>query len=130
VDPDYFEDLVDEALEDLPEEFAERLDNIDIVVRSRPSRRLLQEMGLLGRSTLLGLYQGVPQTHRSTSYGNVMPDRVLIFREPILDEADATCPEDGDFDEAVREVVRTTVLHEIGHHFGLTDEDLRRLRYG
>ena len=130
MDPDYFEDLVDEALDDLPEEFAERLDNIDVVVRARPSRKVLREMGLLGRSTLLGLYQGVPQTRRDTSYGNVMPDRVLIFREPILDEADAACPGDGDFDEAVRQTVRKTVLHEIGHHFGLSDEDLERLQYG
>jgi predicted Zn-dependent protease with MMP-like domain len=59
-----------------------------------------------------------------------MPDRILIFREPILDEADATCPQDGDFDEAVRQVVLKTVLHEVGHHFGLSDEDLERLQYG
>lgn len=130
MDPDYFEELVDEALEDLPEEFADRLDNIDVVVQARPSRKILREMGLLGRRTLLGLYQGVPQTRRDTNYGNVMPDRILIFREPILDEADATCPRDGDFDEAVRQVVLKTVLHEVGHHFGLSDEDLERLQYG
>ena len=130
MDPDYFEELVDEALEDLPEQFAERLDNVDLVVQARPSRKILREMGLLGHGTLLGLYQGVPQTRRDTNYGNVMPDRILIFREPILDEADATCPEDGDFDEAVRQAVRKTVLHEIGHHFGLSDEDLERLQYG
>jgi predicted Zn-dependent protease with MMP-like domain len=129
MDPEYFEDLVDEALEDLPDEFAERLDNVDIVVRSRPTRRMLREVGIR-RGTLLGLYQGVPQTHRSTSYGSVLPDRILVFREPILDEADALCPQDGDFDEAVRRVVCKTVLHEIGHHFGLSDDDLERIRYG
>ena len=130
MDRDYFEDLVDEALENLPEQFAERLDNVEIVVRSRPTRRMLREMGLAGQDTLLGLYQGVALTERTTSYSNVMPDQILIFREPILDEADAMCPQDGDFDEAVRQVVRKTVLHEIGHHFGLSDEDLEQIQYG
>jgi predicted Zn-dependent protease with MMP-like domain len=130
MDRDYFEDLVDEALENLPEQFAERLDNVEIVVRSRPTRRMLREMGLAGQDTLLGLYQGVALTERTTSYSNVMPDQILIFREPILDEADALCPQDGDFDEAVRQVVRKTVLHEIGHHFGLSDEDLEQIQYG
>ena len=131
MDPEYFEDLVDEALEDLPEEFAERLENVDIIVKALPGRKLLQEMGIR-HGTLLGLYQGVPETQRNTSYGNILPDRILIFREPILDEADAACPReasDEEFEKVVRRVVRKTVLHEIGHHFGLTDDDLRRLNY-
>ena len=123
-----FEELVDEALENLPPEFAERLENVDVVVRARPSRRTLREMGI-ERGTLLGLYHGVPQTHRSVEYGNVLPDYIEIYREPTLDEADAICPRDGDFEQAVRQVVRKTVLHEIGHHFGLTDEDLDHLDY-
>jgi len=132
MDPEYFEDLVDEAMDELPEEFAARLDNIEIVVKANPSRKLLKQMGMGRDETLLGLYEGVSQAERSTSYGGVMPDRILIFREPILDEADATCPPDApdeEFDARVREVIRTTVLHEVGHYFGLTDEDLRRLDY-
>jgi predicted Zn-dependent protease with MMP-like domain len=125
-----FEELVGEALEGLPAEFAAKLENVDVVVRSRPSRRVLRDTGLEGRGTLLGLYHGVPQTDRTTSYGAVLPDRIEIYREPILDEADATCPPVGDFEQTVRDVVRKTVLHEIGHHFGLSDEDLRRLEYG
>jgi predicted Zn-dependent protease with MMP-like domain len=124
-----FEELVEEALEGLPPEFEARLDNVDVVVRPRPSRRTLREMGIEPGGTLLGLYHGVPQTQRSIEYGNVMPDFIEIYREPILDEADAVCPENGDFEETVRQVVRKTVLHEIGHHFGLTDEDLERLDY-
>lgn len=127
-----FEELVEEALEDLPDEFAERLDNVDVVVKPRPGSKLLREMGIDRGGTLLGLYQGVPQTLRTSDYGNVMPDRILIFREPILDEADATCSPDApddEFENVVRDVVRTTVLHEIGHHFGLSDEDLERLDY-
>ena len=132
MDPEHFEDLVDEALEELPEEFAARLDNIEIVVKAQPSRKLLRKMGMGDDETLLGLYEGVAQTERNTSYGGVAPDHILIFREPILDEADATCPpeaSDERFDQVVREVIRTTVLHEVGHYFGLTDEDLRRLNY-
>jgi predicted Zn-dependent protease with MMP-like domain len=124
-----FEELVDAAMEGLPEEFAARLENIDIVVKAQPSRRILREMGITGDGTLLGLYQGIPHTQRSMEYGNVMPDQILIFREPILDEADSICPEDGDFEATVRQVVRKTVLHEVGHHFGLSDEDLDRLGY-
>ena len=124
-----FEELVDEALEDLPEQFAARLENVDVVAEGRPSRRLLRDMGIPPGGTLLGLYQGIPQTERTTAYGAVLPDRIVIYREPVLGEADATCPEDGDFEETVRQVVRRTVLHEIGHHFGLSDEDLDRLDY-
>ncbi|MBE3070309.1 MAG: metallopeptidase family protein [Planctomycetes bacterium] len=133
MDRERFEELVEEAVDDLPEEFALRLDNVDVVTAARPSRRTLREMGLGGRSTLLGLYQGVPQTHRSTQYGNVMPDRIVIYREPVLDEADAICPASGteeDFEDTVRDVVRRTVLHEIGHHFGLSEADLRRIDFG
>ena len=125
-----FEELVEEALEDLPREWAERMENVDVVVRSRPTRRTLREMGLEGRGTLLGLYHGIPQTRRSSEYGNVLPDFIEIYREPILDESDAICPENGDFEATVRQVVRKTVLHEIGHHFGLSEADLRRLDFG
>lgn len=133
MDPEYFEDLVEEALDDLPPEFAERLDNIDVVVRARPSRRTLREMGVEEGGTLLGLYQGIPHTERSSEYGNCLPDQIVIYREPVLDEADALVGEDAtqeEFEQAVRDVVRKTVLHEIGHHFGLTDADLDRLDYG
>ena len=133
MDPDRFEELVDEAVDSLPEAFASRLDNVDVVAAAWPSRRIRREMGLRGQATLLGLYQGIPQTQRNTQYGNVMPDRILIFREPILDEADAICPPEGtqeDFEDTVRDVVRQTVLHEIGHHFGLSEADLRRIDFG
>ncbi|MBM4016828.1 MAG: metallopeptidase family protein [Planctomycetes bacterium] len=106
------------------------MENVDVVTEARPSRRTLREVGIEPGGTLLGLYQGVPQTERTTSYGAVLPDRIVIYREPVLDEADASCPEGGDFEETVRQVVRQTVLHEIGHHFGLSDEDLERLDYG
>ena len=132
MDAERFEELVDEAMAELPERFAGRMENVDVIVRSRPPRKTLRQMGIGPRGTLLGLYEGIPQTRRTTAYGAVMPDRIIIFREPILDEADAVCPPDAsdeEFDEAIRLLVRETVLHEIGHHFGLSEEDLRSIDY-
>jgi predicted Zn-dependent protease with MMP-like domain len=130
MDAERFEKLVDEAVGSLPTEFADRLDNVDVVVEARPSRPLLRKMGLAGRGTLLGLYEGVPQIRRDHAYGAVLPDRIVIYREPVLAEAAARAADaagaDEAFDQAVRDVVRATVLHEIGHHFGLDEEDLRR----
>jgi predicted Zn-dependent protease with MMP-like domain len=124
-----FQELVDETLEDLPEEFASRLENVEVLVERRPPRRLLRRMGLSDRDTLLGFYHGVPFSHRDTGYGNVLPDRVAIYRDPVLEAATEACRRDEDFEEAVRREVRRTVLHEIGHYFGLDEGDLRQLDY-
>jgi len=130
MDRDRFEALIEEALADLPPPFAARLENIGVEVRARPSLRTLREMGLGREDTLLGLYQGVPHPERTHDYGNVMPDRIIIYREPILDEAEMVVEEEGgDYEDAICRVVRETVLHEIGHHFGLSDDDLERLEY-
>lgn len=129
MDPDEFDDLVDEALQDLPDEFADRLDNIDVVSERRPSARLRRQMELLGHETLLGLYQGVPQTRRTSDYGNVLPDRIVVYRDPVLAEARADRRPHESLDDAIRRVVRDTVLHEIGHHFGLSDPDLEDVGY-
>ena len=126
MDEEWFQERVDEAVASLPSEFADRLDNVDVVVESEPSRRVLRKMGLKGRRTLLGLYEGVPQTRRTHAYGAVLPDRIVIYRKPVLAAAAARCRPDQSFDEAVRQVVRGTVLHEIGHHFGLSEEDMEK----
>jgi predicted Zn-dependent protease with MMP-like domain len=128
MDLDRFQELVDEAVASLPPEFARRLDNIDVVAAEAPSRATLREMGIR-RGTLLGLYRGVPHTRRTTAYGAVAPDQVLIYRLPVLAAAREAVADGGDLDEAVRDQVRRTVLHEIGHHFGLSEADLRRLEY-
>ena len=128
MDDGRFNELVNEAVDGLPEAFAARLENVDVVTAAAPSGRTLREVGLEGGGTLLGLYRGVPQTRRTTRYGNVPPDQIVIYREPILAKARAECP-DGDLDATVRALVRKTVLHEIGHHFGLSEADLRRIDY-
>lgn len=129
MDSERFEALVDEAVAGLPPEIAERLDNVDVVVERRPTRTLLREMGLLGRGTLLGLYRGVPQVRRNHAYGLVMPDRIAIYRDPILAAVRADLAPGEEFEEAVRARVRQTVLHEFGHHFGLDEDGLARLDY-
>jgi predicted Zn-dependent protease with MMP-like domain len=114
-----FTQLVTEALDELPDEFRRLLHNIVVVVEAAPSRALLEDMGLWPDDTLLGLYEGVPLPERGAGYGNVLPDRVTIFQQPI----EAMCHTHHDIKEAVRE----TVLHELGHYFGLDDDQLDEL---
>lgn len=111
-----FEELVGQALDGLPDEFAELLDNVAVVVEEEPSVEDLEEVGLdPGVDDLLGLYQGVPLSERDSFYSAV-PDRVVIYRGPIL-RATTTRR------EVIREV-RDTVVHELGHHFGLEEDEL------
>jgi len=112
-----FETLVAEALDSLPEEIQAWLDNIAIVVGERPTLEQRAQAGLGPRQSLFGLYVGVPKTHRGFTYGQVVPDQIFIFRQPI--EQACRTP------EQIRDQVRRTVLHEIGHHFGLDEGQLR-----
>jgi predicted Zn-dependent protease with MMP-like domain len=115
----HFEKLVAEALDELPRGFRRRLHNIAVVVESEPSQELLEDLGLWPHRTLLGLYQGVPLPRRGLSYGNVLPDRVTIFQKPL----EAMCRTT----DEIKAAVKDTVKHEIGHYFGLDDEQLEEL---
>jgi predicted Zn-dependent protease with MMP-like domain len=108
VDPGRFEVMVSEALDGLPAELGELMSNVAVTVQ--------HENGPTG---LLGLYQGVPLTRRSTFYAGVLPDRITIYRRAIC----AVCATDSE----VVEQVRRTVIHEVGHHFGIGDARLREL---
>lgn len=114
-----FEDLVAEALDSLPPDIQEKLENVEVVVEWRPSPAQMRRMRLGPGQTLFGLYEGVPLTERTSGYGMVLPDKITIFRQPI----EAYCRTD----EEVRQTVRRTVLHELAHHFGISDERLREL---
>ena len=116
-----FGDLVERALAELPEEFAEFLEEVPIEVRDQPSAAQLQRAGVGRGGLLLGLYVGRPRTLRSVEDSGAMPDAIFIFQQPI----EAVCHNER---ELVRQV-RVTVLHEIGHHFGLNEDDLERLGY-
>jgi predicted Zn-dependent protease with MMP-like domain len=112
-----FEQLVDEAIEGLPEEVLSWLDNVAIVVGSWPTPDQLAQAGLRPGTLLFGLYVGVPKIQRGFTYGEIVPDKIVIFQGPI--ERVYRTP------AQIREQVRKTVLHEIGHHFGLDEGDLR-----
>jgi predicted Zn-dependent protease with MMP-like domain len=114
-----FEELVAEALDSLPPDIQEKLENVEVVVEWRPSPAQMRRMRLGPGQTLFGLYEGVPLTERTSGYGMVLPDKITIFRQPI----EAYCQTD----EEVRQTVRRTVLHELAHHFGISDERLREL---
>lgn len=119
-----FEVLVEQALTDIPDELWNKIDNVAVVVEEWPTSHQLRSVGMRGdgtqRGLLLGLYEGVPLTARSHHYGLVAPDKITIFRGPIL----RVCPPD---EGAIRAQVRRTVLHEIAHHFGISDERLHQL---
>lgn len=123
MDRERFERLVEKAVENLPDEFRDRLENIDIVVEDRPSAAHLRTMGKRRRGeTLLGLYEGVPLTVRSSHYGMVVPDKITIFQETIESQCRS--------EREIVGVVRRVVLHEIAHHFGISDATLKRLGMG
>ena len=118
-DETQFEEYVAAALDSLPPEFAERLANIEIVVEPRPRPEHRRAVGLKPWQTLYGLYQGVPLTARSAGYSLVAPDVITIFSEPLL--------RDFPSEEGLRKQIRRTVLHEIAHYFGISDERLHEL---
>jgi predicted Zn-dependent protease with MMP-like domain len=111
-----FDALVVEAIEGLPDEIQAVLENIEVLTDDWPTRAQLASVGLPPDGGLLGLYEGVPQTARTSDYGMVLPDRITIFRGPIQ----AWCRTEPE----IREEVRHTVVHEIAHHFGIDDDRL------
>lgn len=108
VDPERFEEMVVAAIDDLPAELGQLMRNVAVTVEHDPGPR-----------GLLGLYQGVPLTSRTTHYAGVLPDRIIIYRQAIC----AICWSESE----VAEQVHKTVIHEVGHHFGITDGRLREL---
>lgn len=114
-----FERLVRRAVDGLPAAFRDRLDNVDIIVEARPRRAHLHAAGLKAGHTLLGLYVGTPLPARTGDYHLRLPDRIIIFQEPV----ESVSP---DAPALVRQV-RQTVLHELAHHFGIDDDRLTEL---
>lgn len=107
------------ALERLPRSIRRKMKNVDVVIEDRASPEILSEMGLRSSSELLGLYQGVPLDQRGFYYGNVLPDKITLFKIPI----ESMCRTKEEVEKRIKEVV----IHEVGHHFGLDDERLREL---
>jgi predicted Zn-dependent protease with MMP-like domain len=117
-----FEELVREAVDDLPEEFAQHLENVVLVVEDEPSPSLLRSLGLNPqRDTLYGLYQGVPLDERDSADGNLLPDTISIYYRPLRRACRTPA--------ALRHEIRATVIHEIAHHFGMDDVEIEDLGY-
>jgi predicted Zn-dependent protease with MMP-like domain len=116
---DRFEKLVADALASIPRRFRDAMTNIAIVVEDEPSRELLREMDVSPPDTLLGLYAGVPLTQRQWGYGNALPDRILIFQGPH----ERAAADEDDLIVAIAE----TLIHEIGHYFGMSEEEIEEI---
>lgn len=119
--PQDFEDAVTEAVRQIPESFRPYLENVELLIEEAPTNRQLRDLRVPRGGTLLGLYLGVPRIFRPHDYAG-LPDRILLFRGPILQAA-------GDLEGLRTEVIRT-VLHEVAHHFGIGEARLRELGYG
>ena len=123
-----FDTLLDEVVAQLPPHILDLVNEVPLVVDDYPSPEVLKQTGIRYRGQLCGLYTGIPLTERSVWQSGTLPDRIMIYREGILnmaaDRSGHITP------ERLREQIRITVLHEIGHHHGLTEDDLVELGYG
>jgi predicted Zn-dependent protease with MMP-like domain len=116
---DRFKRLVEEALADIPPRFRAEMKNVAVVVEDEPPPDVLEEMEIGPDDTLFGLYQGTPLPERGWSYGNALPDRISIYQFPIEDACE-------DEDE-IRDCVAETVIHEFGHYFGMSEEEIEEI---
>jgi predicted Zn-dependent protease with MMP-like domain len=114
-----FEQLVAEALRRLPRRFRKKLENIAVVVEEWPDQGTLEEMEIEPPDTLYGLYRGIDLTRRDSSYGQVLPDTITIYRGPIEEDCETL--------EEMASLIRDVVIHEVGHYFGLDDARLEEL---
>jgi len=114
-----FEKLTEEALAGIPKKFKKYINNLAVIVEEKPPREIFERTGTSPFSSILGHYHGVPLKHRGFFYGNVPPDVIFIYQKPI----ENICYTEEEMKKKVREVV----LHEIGHHFGLSEEELEEI---
>jgi len=118
--PEEFQQVAEEELERMPPQFLEAIENVVIAVDEFADRETLDEMQIDDPFGLLGLYQGWPLPERGSSYGGHLPDLVHLYRQPIL----ALCAETG---EEVRHCIRHVLVHEIGHYFGFSDDEMEAI---
>ena len=114
-----FEKLVKESILELPEKIRQKMDNLALCVEKRPTAEQLRKTGIRYGGLLLGLYEGVPQTKWGRGFGMILPDKITIFQDSI--EKFARTP------EKIKKLVKTTVWHEIAHHFGFNEKQVREL---
>jgi predicted Zn-dependent protease with MMP-like domain len=114
-----FTKLVEEALREIPRRFRKAMRNVVVVVEDEPPAHILAEMEIEPPDTLFGLYQGTPLPQRSWGYGNALPDRISIYQGPIED----ACEDE----EEIRDCIGETVIHEFGHYFGMSEEEIEEI---
>ncbi|HET9262807.1 MAG TPA: metallopeptidase family protein [Vicinamibacterales bacterium] len=114
-----FRQLVEEALQEIPRRFRREMQNVAVVVEGEPSPEILEEMEIEPDDTLFGLYQGTPLPERGWAFGNALPDRISIYQKPI----EEACEDD----EEIRDCVAETVIHEFGHYFGMSEEEIEEI---
>jgi predicted Zn-dependent protease with MMP-like domain len=124
----YFDQQLEEVMAELPAEAKKLFDDVPMVVDDYPSREVLQRTGVRHRAALCGLYTGVPLIHRSVMQSGIPSDVIHIYREGILRQATSRSGEINA--EKLRGQIRITILHELGHHHGMTEKELRGLGYG
>ncbi len=116
-----FRRLVSQAIASLPAPVVQRLENVEVVVEDRPTPEELATAGIGPTETLFGLYTGTPLTERGSWYGMVLPDKITLYQRSIEEVCRTR--------RQVREQIRTTLMHEIGHHFGLSEDELEEAGY-
>ena len=114
-----FTRLVEEALTEIPRRFREAMTNVAVVVEDEPPPHILEEMEVEPGESLFGLYQGTPLPERSWAHGNVLPDRISIYQRPIEEASEDH--------EDIIVCVAETVIHEFGHYFGLSEEEIEAI---
>ncbi len=124
-----FDDLLDRIMHELPDQLHELMEEVPLIVEDEPSDQLIEEMEMDPGEDLCGLHWGVPLTERSVQQSGELPDRMMLFRGPIIRLAGWRGRRDDQATAELAEQIRITLLHEIGHHFGLDEDDLARLGY-
>ena len=114
-----FERLVREAVTLIPPRFRREMKNLAVVIEDEPSAELLDEMDIEPPDSLYGLYQGTPLPERTWAFGNHLPDRITLFQKPIEED----CEDEDD----VRAVIGETLIHEVGHYFGLSEDEIQEI---
>ena len=114
-----FQRLVLEAVTLIPKRFRREMKNLALVVEDEPSADLLEEMELEPPDSLYGLYQGVPLPERTWAFGNNLPDRITLYQRPI--------EEDCEDEDEIRAVIGETLIHEVGHYFGMSEEEIEEI---
>jgi predicted Zn-dependent protease with MMP-like domain len=113
-----FERIVEEGMSAIPEKFLQKLDNVALVIENEPTADQKKKLKIRRGWTLFGLYEGVPQSKRGASYGAVLPDKITIFQRSIEREASNI--------NELMEIVKHTIWHEIAHHFGMGEMEVRQ----